>query len=370
VLCVDDEPLVLEGLERTLSESFDVVTESRPLAAVELLSKNKADFDVIISDMRMPLMDGAKFLAKAAELAPESARILLTGNTELQSAIDAVNAGRIFRFLCKPCAPAELVAAVESGAELRRLRNMERELLEDTLTGSVKLLSDVLALVAPNVFSRTQRIQAYVVHIANKIGRADVWRFELAASLLMIGCVGLPEETLQRALTGAPLDPQERQQFDEHPATAYRLLARIPRFEAIAEMIRLQQEDWSAGDVAPEVALGARILRVARTVDRMVQAGDSEPDAVAKALPKANASERRLYKALEDFRSALHSSVLRNLRVAQMTPEMVLEQDVRTSAGVIVVPSGRALTHLLIERLLRFSVAGTIEEPVCVRVPG
>jgi len=369
VLCVDDEPNVLEGLERVLSESFDVTTESKPLAAVDLLSNGRHDFDVIISDMRMPLLNGAQFLARAATLAPEAARILLTGFAEVQSAIDAVNDGRIFRFLCKPCPAHELVAAVEAGVELRRLRNVEREVMEQTLTGSVRLLSDVLAMVSPSVFGRTQRIQAYVVHMATKMGRADVWRFELAASLLMIGCVGLPEETLQRALAGTPLDPQEKQAFDELPAIAYRLLSSIPRFEAIAEMIRLQQVAWSPGEVTPDIALGARMLAVARTIDRLVHAGDSEPDAIANALPLVGIAERRLLKTLEDFRSVLADSVLRDLHVAEMTPQMVLQQDVKTRQGVVVVPAGRALTHLLIERLRRFSIAGNIEEPVRVRIP-
>jgi response regulator RpfG family c-di-GMP phosphodiesterase len=369
VLCVDDEPLVLEGLERVLSESFDVTTEAKSLAAVDLLSTGRHDFDVIISDMRMPLLNGAKFLARAATLAPEAARILLTGFAELQSAIDAVNDGRIFRFLCKPCPPDELVAAVEAGIEQRRLRNVERELLEETLTGSVRLLSDVLALVSPSVFSRTQRIQAYVVHMAQRMGRSDVWRFELAASLLMIGCVGLPEETLQRALAGTPLDPQEKQAFEEQPFIAYRLLSKIPRFEAIAEMIRLQHAAWSPSEVSPDIALGARLLAVARTIDRLVHAGDSEPDAIAKALPTLGIVERRLLKTLEDFRSVLTHSVLRDLRVSDMTPQMMLEQDVKTRQGVVVVPAGRALTQLLIERLRRFSIAGNLEEPVRVRIP-
>jgi len=105
VLCVDDEPLLLEGLERTLRESFEVVTETKPLAALALLERKERDFVAIISDMRMPLMDGAKFLACAAEIAPNSTRLLLTGHAELNAAIAAVNTGRVFRFLCKPCAP-------------------------------------------------------------------------------------------------------------------------------------------------------------------------------------------------------------------------------------------------------------------------
>src|SRR5688572_2557790 len=93
VLCVDDEPMLLEGLARTLGESFEVVTETNLLTALALLEKRDRAFVAIVSDMRMPLMDGADFLARAAEIAPDSTRLLLTGHAEVTSAIAAVNTG-------------------------------------------------------------------------------------------------------------------------------------------------------------------------------------------------------------------------------------------------------------------------------------
>ena len=224
ILCVDDEPLVLEGLERTLRQSFEVMTETKPLAALALLEKRERDFVAVISDMRMPLMDGAKFLSCAAEIAPNSTRVLLTGHAELNAAIAAVNTGRIFRFLCKPCAPNDLLSAVEAAAEQHQLRTLEKQLLEQTLTGSVRLLTEVLTLVAPKIFTRSQQLQAYMLHLARALGRNDAWRFELAACLSMIGCVGLPDDTLSRALAGTPLDDKEARSFAEHPLSTHRLL--------------------------------------------------------------------------------------------------------------------------------------------------
>ena len=224
VLCVDDEPLLLEGLQRTLRENFEVITETKPLAALALLERKEHDFVAIVSDMRMPLMDGAKFLACAAEIVPNSTRVLLTGHAELNAAIAAVNTGRIFRFLCKPCPANDLIAALEAAAEQHQLRGLEEELMEQTLTGSVRLLSEVLMLVAPRLFTQNQLIQTYVLYMARRLGRTDAWRFELSACLNMIGCVGLPEETLNRALAGKPLDEQETRAFAEHPLSAHRLL--------------------------------------------------------------------------------------------------------------------------------------------------
>ena len=369
VLCVDDEPLLLEGLERTLREGFEVITETKPLAALALLERKEHDFVAIVSDMRMPLMDGAKFLSCAAEIAPNSTRVLLTGHAELNAAIAAVNTGRVFRFLCKPCPPNELLAALEAAAEQHQLRNLEKELLEQTLTGSVRLLSEVLMLVAPQIFTRNQRIQSYVLYLAQRLGRNDAWRFELAACLNMIGCVGLPEDTFNRALAGAPLDEQQSRAFAEHPLTAHRLLKKIPRFEDVAEMLRLQADTPSDTEVSPDVELGARMLRVARAVEQLVSKGVSEPEAVTKLLVDARAPEIELLKLLGEFRSVALAGELKELRVAQMTSQMVLEDDVKTKTGVVVVPGGKQLTQPLLERLIRFSRAGVLIEPVRVRVP-
>lgn len=369
VLCVDDEPLLLEGLERTLRESFEVVTETKPLAALALLEKREHDFVAIISDMRMPVMDGAKFLACAAELAPDATRLLLTGHAEVSAAIAAVNTGRIFRFLCKPCPPVELLGALEAAAEQHRLRRLERELLEQTVTGTVRLLSEVLGLVAPRVFTHNERLREYVLFLAKRLGRSDSWRFELAACLHLIGCVGLPEETLNRALAGTPLSDEESQSFAEHPLMAHRLLKKIPRFEDVAEMLRLQADNADPGGVSPDVELGARMLRVARHLEQLVTQGLDEAQAIAELEPIAAPAERELLRLLAERRPVAQVGEIKELRVGQMTAHMVLTEDVKTKTGVVVVPGQKQLTSLLLERLMRFSRAGVLVEPVKVRVP-
>jgi DNA-binding NarL/FixJ family response regulator len=369
ILCVDDEPLVLEGLERTLRQSFEVMTETKPLAALALLEKREHDFVAVISDMRMPLMDGAKFLSCAAEIAPNSTRVLLTGHAELNAAIAAVNTGRIFRFLCKPCAPNDLLSAVEAAAEQHQLRTLEKQLLEQTLTGSVRLLTEVLTLVAPKIFTRSQQLQAYMLHLARALGRSDAWRFELAACLSMIGCVGLPDDTLSRALAGTPLDDQEARSFAEHPLSTHRLLKKIPHVEDVAEMIRLQVDGVSTDELSADVLLGANMLRVARDVEALVAAGATEAEAVKKLQPSCPAGRLELLKLLGDFSSAAPPGDVKELGVAQLTAQMSLEDDVKTKSGAVLIPAKKQLTLLLLERLLRFSRAGLLVEPVRVRVP-
>jgi len=367
ILCVDDEPRILEAIERTLFEQFEVSTESDPLLALERVA-NDPPFAVVLSDMRMPKLDGAALLARVRELAPLTSRMLLTGQADVNSAINAVNQGQILRFLCKPCAPDVLIQSLELGVEQHRLITAERELLERTVTGCVRLLTEVLSLVAPALFNRTQRIKALVTHMSKKLSLADPWRFEVAALFSMIGCVGLSESALERVLLRKPLDAADQRSFDEHPVMAHRLLSQIPRFEEIAEMIRLQAPG-SQEPVVDDIQRGGAMLRVATEVERRTAQGKALPDAITEIERRLSSNELPFLKALADFRNAEGSSVTRSLAVGQMTAEMVLEEDVRTNNGVVVVPKGRELTMVLIERLSKFARAGTLVEPIRVRVP-
>ncbi len=289
--------------------------------------------------------------------------------SEVEAAAAAVNQGQILRFLTKPCPPDVLIAAIETGVEQHRLVTAERDLLEQTLTGSVRLLTEVLSLFAPGLFSRTQRIRELVAHMAKRSNLDDPWRFEVAALLSMVGCVGLPDATLERVVARRPLAPADQQAFDEHPLSAYRLLSGIPRFEEVAEMIKLQIPG-SHADPTTDVERGGALLRLAIAVDKGLESGRTLSEATADAARKLSSGQLALLNTLSDFRATLATSTVRALRVTQMTAQMQLEEDIRTKAGVVVVPKGRELSMVLLERLCKFSNAGTLVEPIRVRVPG
>ena len=148
---------------------------------------------------------------------------------------------------------------------------------------------------------------------------------------------------------------------------AHRLLSDIPRFDEIAEMIRLQGAP--SGPVTNDVERGGAMLRIAFQIDRVTARGKSVTDAIGEVGKKLDPSEQQLLKALADFRKAEGSKTVRLLTVAQMTVQMQLDEDVRTTNGVVVVPKDRELSMVLIERLLKFSRAGTLVEPIRVRAP-
>src|SRR3954469_3270266 len=120
VLFVDDEPNVLDGIRRQLRNRVEIETANSAAAGLDII-KARGPFAVVVSDMRMPEMDGARFLAKVNEIAPHTVRMILSGQADLESTIAAVNEGRVFRFLLKPCNTETLLGVVKSGIEQYRL---------------------------------------------------------------------------------------------------------------------------------------------------------------------------------------------------------------------------------------------------------
>jgi diguanylate cyclase (GGDEF)-like protein len=152
ILCVDDETQVLEGLSLQLGRRYEVLTALSGAEALEILQREDR-ISVLISDMRMPRMDGATFLAKARSIVPHAARILLTGQTDLRSAIAAVNEAQVLKFLSKPCPPPELHAAVETAIEQYRQNTAASTGLRRTLTAQIVSQDPVTGLASRTFFN-------------------------------------------------------------------------------------------------------------------------------------------------------------------------------------------------------------------------
>ncbi len=128
VLLVDDEPAILDGLRRHLRRSFEVATAVGGVEALQLMETSEP-FAAVLSDMRMPAMDGAAFLALVRQRHPDTVRMLLTGQSDMESTIAAINDGQIYRFLAKPCPGSTVEAALHDAVELHQQISAERDAL-------------------------------------------------------------------------------------------------------------------------------------------------------------------------------------------------------------------------------------------------
>lgn len=373
ILFVDDEPAVLDGYKRLLHREFDVETAvggAQGMAAIH----ERGPFPVVISDMRMPGMTGVQFLAQVRQESPDSVRMILTGYSDITAAMDAVNEGNVFRFLTKPCDKEVLGRAITTGLVQYRLVIAERELLENTLMGSIKVLTDVLSAVSPEAFGRSMRITRCVRHLIAKFNLPAAWRFEAAAMLSQLGCIALEPELVQAAYLGTPLILEDQARFDAHPQTACELLANIPRLEPVAWMISQQT---GSDDVAhpsesqmPEVIVrGAKILKLAVAFDNLRMKRLSDADAIAQIRFRTSEFGKELIDALAEIKPESAKMVPRNVSVLKLSTGMILQQEVRTHVGVLVVGQGQEVTHALMVRLQNFLRSGMIDQEVLVLVP-
>jgi DNA-binding NtrC family response regulator len=203
VLFVDDEQRLLESIAVLLRKEFDVKIATSGAEALQLLLEMK-DVAVVVSDFRMPNMDGATFLHEVMLRAPTATRILLTGEAGVTGAKDAVNKGQIFRFLSKPCPTDQLKEALEAGIDLHRLVNAERLVMQETLLECISALMEVLAVTNPVAFGRAQRIKRLVAGMAGNLECGQFWQLEAAALLSQIDTSRNRRNSRRRSTTAAP----------------------------------------------------------------------------------------------------------------------------------------------------------------------
>jgi response regulator RpfG family c-di-GMP phosphodiesterase len=364
VLCVDDEPRVVEGLALHLRRDYHVVTAGGAHSALQLLKAHGAPA-VIVSDMRMPGMDGATLLKHVRHLYPETTRILLTGDPGRDVAVAAVNEGQIFRYLTKPCPADQLRSAIEAGVAQHRLLIAERVLLQETLLGCIRALIDVLAITNPVAFGRATRVKRLAVDLAVAVGSSGFWQLEAAAMLSQIGYISLPAELVEKLYYGTHLTPEERVLADGAPQVAQKLLSHIPRLETVMEILTASRDVKS--DLPEGLAkLGADILRLVIEYDSLIAQGHPIDRAIAAIRAQMQRHDSKLVERLEAQVGALSEvQKLTEVAVGDVTPGMVFMDDLRTHIGTLLVPKGFEVTETFLERARNFG-PGILQERVRV----
>lgn len=371
ILFVDDDPNILQGYQRSLRKILRIDTALGGEEGLAAIAKT-GPYAVIISDMRMPGMDGVQFLSKVKEIAPDSVRMMLTGNADMNTAIDAVNEGNIFRFMTKPCEPEVFVKALQAGIQQYRLIMAERELLEKTLSRSIKALVDILSMVNPLAFSRATRIHKLIKHMVSELNITGSWQYEIAAMLSHIGCVTIPPDTIEKHYAGQTLTDNEREMYTAHPTVGGELLQKIPRMESVALMIEGQMKPFSAYErpgppsTRSEMDLGAQMLKAAVEFDRLVSQGTPHRKAAEELLKRSKDVDPALVATLQTADFGRSDKVTKLMKIKDLAPGMLIGENIYTDKKLLLVPKGQEITHTLMERLRNFWRNGLIAEQIMV----
>jgi response regulator RpfG family c-di-GMP phosphodiesterase len=325
-----------------------------------------------MSDMRMPNMNGAQFLAKVRELYPNSVRVLLTGQSDLESAIAAVNEGQIFRFLAKPCPPNVLLSTITSAAKQYELIVAERVLLEQTLHGSIKTLTEVLSLTNPTAFGRASRAKQFMTRLLAYVNRAGEWQTEVSAMLSQIGCVTLPSDVLERYYESQPLNEEETAMVANVPALAARLIAHIPRMEGVHDILLHMDDQFelvkpgqtSKGDAIP---WGARALKIVLDFASLESRLGGTIPALETMRGRKGWYDPAIFVAFAAMQgSAAVGTETRSITVRELREGMVLDQNVMTRTGMLLMSKGHEVTETSLERITNFSRRVGVKEPILV----
>jgi CheY-like chemotaxis protein len=370
ILMVDDDSNILDGYRRSLSREFLMETAMGGQQALTMAA-SKGPYAVVISDMRMPGMDGIQLLTRIKALSPDTIRVMLTGNADMETAVNAINEGSIFRFLNKPCSKETMGKTLTAALVQYRLVTAEKQLLEQTLSGSLQVLTEVLSLVNPAAFSRAERARRYIHHIVTAMKLGNPWQYEVAAMLSQLGCVTLAPETIEAVYSGEKLSANEQAQYDAHPSVAYALLSKIPRLEPIAWMIEHQNRPVAkaADSEMTDIRLGAEILRLILAYEQAIHMGRSRTEA-AHVLARQNTNfSPEFFQALVTLDPNAEEGEMRKCPIDELAPGMIIQQEVRTHDGALVVSKGQEVTSAVMFKLKNFHARRTISGDVTVSTP-
>jgi hypothetical protein len=320
-------------------------------------------------------MNGAELLAKASAQYPTTTRILLTGHAEVDSAIAAVNNGHVFRFLVKPCPPPELLGAVDAAAELHRVTTAEQTLLEQTLHGSIKMLTEVMAISNPVAFGRAQRIKQHVSALCDELKLGQRWQVEVAAMLSQLSTFTLPPETLEKVYYGATLSVEEQAMLARAPDITEQLLSHIPRLDAVREILASHDRPYKKPERGAEhtreqglVQRWTQMLRVAVDFDTLEAQGLSSGIALTTLKGRADQYEPEVLAAfLSLYGERKEGDKIRDISIGALRSGMVLAADVKMATGTLFVARGYEVTPSFLERIRNFR-PGSVREPLKVLI--
>ena len=376
VLFVDDDQKILNGISRQFEDVFNFEIAAGPKIALEICEQD-GPFSVVVSDMRMPGMNGIELLSQIRKDSPETVRIMLTGYADLKATIDAVNEGNIFRFLSKPCPQETLERAVRDGLEQHRLITSERELLEGTLHGSIKVMSEILSLVNPLAFGRTSQLRRIALGIGRQLDIPDLWDLKIATMLFPLGCVTVSQKALECAFAGLPIPDNDLDAYRKHPSLGKAMLEQIPRLEGVATIVEHQNQHYDGTDnhdglaSGDEIPIGARILKLASDFEIEYKKCGETALAMKSIKDRIGHYDPAVIEALQvALRNGLCQTEKKEVPILELDEGMVLAQDVVGKNGQLMVTAGQEITESIRARLKDFCKRELVEDRFVIELLG
>jgi CheY-like chemotaxis protein len=373
VLLVDDEADSLEALSLQLRREYQVLTALGGEDALRSLAEN-SPVAAVISDLRMPGMDGVELLHRVQLEYPDTTRVLHTAQSDLSAAISAINDSGVYRYLAKPVPGEELRAAVQDAVAAHGRSTTQRQLLDKTLKTSMQALFGVLELASPAAFARAGRIRTLVADLCTAMQLEALWEIEVAAMASQLGAVTIPPSVLQKLDKGLPCTDEEQAMIDAMPGVAVQLLKGIPNLEDVLEIVRgigeMRRNERPARPHPPLIEAAIDVVRTAIDYETLESRGLEVENAIT-VLECRDHAAMPVLSALRDLRGVQLKTEekVRGLRVVDLEVGMRVAEDIVATNGLVLIGRGMIVTSLLLDRLDNYARMIEIVEPV-LAVPG
>ncbi len=427
LLLVDDEPNVTNSLRRVLRHTpHHVLTAQSGAQALLLMQENPVD--LVVSDARMPGMDGATLLREVCTRWPACIRILLTGHTDIDTTVKAINEGRIHRYLNKPWHDDEISLVIEQSlahqyTERERLRlqqltqeqnealqdinnNLERRVQDRTaeLAATAQLLERANAELESSYVTATEVFSALIHQrlpksrqtnhavialirafcLAHKLPEKDARNLEMAGALYNIGKLTWRDEMI--AFPSDRLGKEDQQCYRDYPGIGENLLMALDPAQDAALLIRHHQERWDGagfpdGLRGPSIPWGARLLKLAvDTVEMQMGMVQSRQIALQDVLEAIAKYAGRLYDPMlcvafievaanMSKEGAEKDESVLALGTHALEPGMIMAKKLYSAAGMLLLGEGKALSQRLIDKLQKFEYDDGVSYELYVRRP-
>lgn len=372
ILLVDDDVDILSGFQRNLRKHFTIKTAASAAEALSIL-RLEPPFAVVVSDYSMPKMNGIDFLKAVKSTSPDTIRVILTGFADLETSITAVNEGNVFRFLTKPLSPDNLIRILNDCIEQFRLISVEKELLDKTLKGTVKIMIDILSATSPLAFQHSAKIRTVARSIADQLAMKNVWELEIAALLSQIGCVTVPEWVIKKVYSEEKLTDEEAKMYYSHADVGMQLLRNVPRLDKIAEAIKYQYYTFDgffpkdSKVKGEELPIISRILQAAFDFNRFVSLGFTERTAINKLKDNSYQYDPSVLTALMTiYKMTGAGFVIKSIPFKSLRIGMLLAEDLKDEDQFVLVTKGQEITDVVLMKLINLSRIKNIVEPIRV----
>lgn len=276
VLAVDDEENNLSLIRRTLRNDYNVLSASSGEEALKIIEERGEEIALIVSDQKMPIMEGTELFKQISDKYPDIVKVLLTGHSNVDILVDSINECHLFQYILKPFDPEHLCMIIESGVKKYELTNSKSQMLKDLselFYKTIKSIAQALDAKDRYTHGHSMRVTLYSLALAKTLNLPDelLEEIEITGLLHDIGKIAIPEKIL---LKPGKLTDEEFDVIKTHPELGERLVYGIEKLKVVSNWLKSHHErfdgkGYPAGLVGEEIPISSRIIALADTYDAM-----------------------------------------------------------------------------------------------------